>query len=161
MMWASSAHGLCTHFSYGLPSGDVKGQCAVDDLKLPCFEDSFTGCRWVFNLISMAKWCFLRPLQFGCHCAINAGWYECTGNGFVDEYLSYGPLRVFTCKTLSDVIRGISVERGVETLRVCWPEGEAQYFLEFPMGHQWAKNYSTFLVVEQTYLGLTESHKPC
>ena len=72
----------------------------------------------------------------------------------VDDYLSYGSRRVFTCQTLSDVILDVSVEATVETCGVCLPEVKVRYFLDFPIGSQWAKNYSAFLVVQQTLLGL-------
>ena len=71
----------------------------------------------------------------------------------VDDYLSYGARRVFTCQTLSDVIENVSVEEVMEPCGVCLPEVKMRYFLEFPMGSQWAKNYSTLLLVQQTRFG--------
>ena len=71
----------------------------------------------------------------------------------VDDYLSYGAQRVFTCQTLSDVIENVNVEETVETCGVCLPEVQVRYFSESPMGSQWAKNYFTRLLVQRTRFG--------
>ena len=152
--YVSAAHGLCMHFSYGLPTGEVTGQWAIDSLDFPCCGRSFTGRRWVFKQIPMGKWRNLRPFCVGCRCALNNNFSDLTESGMVDDYLSYRARRVFTCQTLSDVIENVSVEEAVETCGVCLPEVKVQYFLEFPIGSQWAKNYSTLLIVQRTHLGL-------